>query len=1292
MIPIKRGCSSWASYKMVSALMFLLVSGYGLSLAWAAQAEETGLLFRLSGDKSFTADYACGNPNPTFLNDVTIVNDGAKGPGFSTAHVSQLFAYDAPGNMYAERGTFAFFWRPRDPVGKTPFHIIQAGPSDHSDLVMTWLRIDYNGEGGYDAFVTDINLACIRVSYKSKDLPKADRWYHIAFSWDETKGVRLYLDGRLIAQKDTATVLYSGLDQFGTGCRGITPHFVGSEGNFLRGGDFDEFRIYDRMLPDDQVARIARGNSTTGLKPVIRSLSDPSVRDEWWLRYGWNRPGDIPPALPGREVSIRKVEIHDVYDLKQWWWKGTDGIRETTWPSVYNRSRIPGRHDYIVQPDWNCYSLSGKSVTFTMPDEPWNHIEIAGAAYGSASLLTVDPASHECTKSPLFTRPADQERTFYRFDNSVRGGKVEFTNDVQETPIGEFMAYNVTAGKEPEGVTTLYYRLNGKVEPDNSTLTSIVGYINGRYFPDERSIMVALPNRAPSRPLSTVRTNMLPIVHVLIPFEFRLPENPIISLGWYNSGGTLPSYTWENLYGGLDGIAIDLPPLKVKATHGDYFPLNIQIKDPVWPARNMFDFTFSVKPGEPRTLWLDTRDRILPNGYPLYFTIAGAGEDFGPDVLEGAQVRLIFKDYEESRKEHEADRFVQVKDNAGHIVEPGANSKKYRLYQRFSNDLTDLLRINPNHYPGRVYWYWKNPEQQWPAFTQPVPPSGVPLWAFRQIEDLKLVKKFVMWWIDERQIGNGEFGGGLSDDGDLTHQFAGAALMGVEPERITDSIRREMDAFFTNGMFTNGLPTIQTDELHTYEEGCQVLPQDMLLSYGDPKAVERLMNTARAYDRITGINKAGHRHFRSSFYSGTKIADEGIWEYSYPYSYLILHPGMVLVEYNGNPMAKKLLLEVADGLLAHRKKDENGRYVIPGIINFSTDEDRRPGIGPAIQLFWAAWRWTGDDKYLLPILDSGTGSIGSIGADILDLLDKRDTWGKEIVSQITPHSGNDLWRHIAWQMTGNTQFLEEYYADQIQVASQRMYINTEGQFWSDRVSVNSAELQRSRLGGIGGWRSNQYSGHVVSWKFMAPANGESVAILVQKAKTDEFTVIACNLDREPVAAVMTAWDIAPGTWEATFGKDTNGDTISDTTTGRQTVELQKTGTMNITFDPRTTTVISMKLVRPATPLWERTDLGIGKDDIKVTGNTITVTVHNLGSVDAPQSDIAIVDSGGWGLATARVPAIKAPLDLVPKTEQVTLTLPAGAKITGCSIVIDPEKKIEEITRRNNTVSLSVVNK
>ena len=129
-----------------------------------SDSRESGLLFYLSGNKGFTADFAAGGQDlPNYLRDVSIIPDGAQGPGFK-AEDTQLMTYWAPGNIYAQRGTLSFFWRSRYPVGPTPFPIFRVGYADHSSWDMVWLRIDYNGSG-FDAFVTDIGLSRTRVSY-----------------------------------------------------------------------------------------------------------------------------------------------------------------------------------------------------------------------------------------------------------------------------------------------------------------------------------------------------------------------------------------------------------------------------------------------------------------------------------------------------------------------------------------------------------------------------------------------------------------------------------------------------------------------------------------------------------------------------------------------------------------------------------------------------------------------------------------------------------------------------------------------------------------------------------------------------------------------------------------------------------------------------------------------------------------------------------------------------------------------------------------------------------------------
>ena len=80
-----------------------------------------------------------------------------------------------------------------------------------------------------------------------------------------------------------------------------------------------------------------------------------------------------------------------------------------------------------------------------------------------------------------------------------------------------------------------------------------------------------------------------------------------------------------------------------------------------------------------------------------------------------------------------------------------------------------------------------------------------------------------------------------------------------------------------------------------------------------------------------------------------------------------------------------------------------------------------------------------------------------------------------------------------------------------------------------------------------------------------------------------------------------------------------------------------------------------------------------------------VTVHSLGSVDAPAAKVVLRDREGKVLASGRVPALKAPLDLVPKTAVVSMVLPVDADWKGGSVNVVSSGGLPEITQRNNQV-------
>ena len=1278
---------------------------------------EPGLLFYLSGDHGFNADYAAGgNAAPNFLSDVKILPGGAKGSYLQCGN-NQLLSYWAPGNIYAQRGTLSFYWRSRDPVDETAFPIFRVGYADHSSWDQVWLRIDYNGHG-FDAFVTDVNLSRTRVSYAMPNFPKPDQWVHLTLTWDETTGIRFYVDGKMVAEKAATGMFDAGLDQFGPHSRIIGPTGVESTYCYDRGGDIDEVRIYDRALSDENVASLAKGETPQNIPAVSRSFASAETQKEWWFHYGWNRPGDIPAPLPAANTTVRKVQINDAFDIGRWWWRATDGIRETTWPGVYNRSRLTGRFDYFQLPDWDCYAISGKTVTFILPQEPWNHLEFNGGAFGNMTLLTPDVSEDAVRRSgldgttlpgkTLFERPSGQETTFHDFSTPVTGGKLRFTNVEQETPIGEFSAYYVHAGDPPAGIVQLKYRLSRSTAPDdNPSLTPLVSFIHDRYPAYERSVIVGMPGGIGGSRVALARANALrsrfggkeeapamPIVHILIPADLRgLPANTT----------HVPSYTWDDVYAGLDGIAIDLPALHVKATHGDYVPMNIEVRDPLWPMRDMLNFTFSVKPGEAHTLWLDTRDRILSNDKSLLITIASASAEFNAGALEGAEVRLIFKPYKDALKEHVADRLTQVRDNFSNMTEEHVNSRRLNTYNRFYADITDLLRVDPSNDLGRKYWHEWNPETAAPDYTAPTVPAGVPRWAYLQALDVDYFKRIADFYIDKRQAWDGEFGGGLGDDSDFTNLFPSLALMGTEPEKLKASLSRELEAMYENKMWTNGLATAQFDELHSYEDGLNVLGQSLMIDFGNPKDLERAMVTARRLEWLTSVNAAGHRHIRSAYFSGAKMAEGGVWGWTKGRGYMVFHPALDMVLFNGAPETRKMVLETVDGMLAHRKQEADGRWVTRTEINFKTDEDLPGGDATPDFMFWAAYRWTGDKKYLLPFMDAGPASLAHISSNSLDTLELRDAWGKQLAAAagttdattgVAPTAAQSMTgsaETFAWLATGDTKYLDRLYSAQLEAESDREWINTEGSLWIDRVTDSAGpmfvntELQRARFGGVALVRNHVYPGNAVGWRFDAPATPSSVGILVPEASPDHLKIVVYNLDAVPVKAQMTGWEIDPGKWEITQG--TRGDEETDLVENVSTrsAAFERSTSLDFTFAPHTTTVLELKLVEKGVPYWSRPDLGIGADDIKVEGNRIRVTVHSLGAVDAPASKVVLRDAAGKVLATARAAALKAPLDLLPKTEVITLTLPHGADWKGGSVSVEMNGKLPEITQLNNRV-------
>src|SRR5512140_1029977 len=142
-----------------------------------------------------------------------------------------------------------------------------------------------------------------------------------------------------------------------------------------------------------------------------------------------------------------------------------------------------------------------------------------------------------------------------------------------------------------------------------------------------------------------------------------------------------------------------------------------------------------------------------------------------------------------------------------------------------------------------------------------------------------------------------------------------------------------------------------------------------------------------------------------------------------------MHPALLMGDFNADPTAKKYVLGVADGLLAHARPDGS----LPDEINWRTGETKgaMPVTTPAMQLLYGASRLSGEAKYLAPILaaeaKAGPRAISEFNENLMDELGKRSAWGPEAVRRAAGPGANNFDRYLAWQADGDKRHLEDLY-------------------------------------------------------------------------------------------------------------------------------------------------------------------------------------------------------------------------------------------------------------------------
>ena len=192
----------------------------------------------------------------------------------------------------------------------------------------------------------------------------------------------------------------------------------------------------------------------------------------------------------------------------------------------------------------------------------------------------------------------------------------------------------------------------------------------------------------------------------------------------------------------------------------------------------------------------------------------------------------------------------------------------------------------------------------WPKAYPPV--DGLPKWANLQREGLEKLADLIHWWIDERQLPDGQFGGGWGDDVEMWRWWA-PLIMGFDDPKIAAA-----QALLSNGIFQqphmqSGFTARMTDVEHANEDTTDTITPMMHLAPDDPLWTGRARRLAELMAEVwTGTNAHGFRQFKSIYFNASEVADRPDRAFDTVYHPSAVQPALLLWQRTDDPWLDRL--------------------------------------------------------------------------------------------------------------------------------------------------------------------------------------------------------------------------------------------------------------------------------------------------------------------------------------------------------------------------------------------------
>jgi hypothetical protein len=602
------------------------------------------------------------------------------------------------------------------------------------------------------------------------------------------------------------------------------------------------------------------------------------------------------------------------------------------------------------------------------------------------------------------------------------------------------------------------------------------------------------------------------------------------------------------------------------------------------------------------------------------------------------------------------------------------------------------------------------------------------------------------WWVTYRQQPEGTIGGGWGDDVEMVGLFGyyGYVSRNASP-RCLHGARQLVDGVWTLSEVDpeRGFCAPMADAEHSAEWTGNTLGMMMQIDYGNPLWVERSMKTGKLIrDLWTGINEKGQRHFKANFLGASQIGSGDQANDSW-INYRAVRPATAVLQYNANPTILKLYRELADAWVADALSTDRGKPkgIIPaqvawpdgrlggtnsaqwwaashspGTVNYDWWDDKtntgQAYKGLLVTILSTVYDTTGDAKYFEPLrLEYELASKHGFQPDTATRRGGKKQWNPDDLG-FNADPGSELWTAAriqetgAWleadrkirgrqgglQLTRTTEEIVEKGGNAAKYLRQYWPISTTEAGPTDRVGfagiIDPFAIYTG--GGLGG--------PLLYAAFTYEDTTKHFAAAVLGHDPQGARILYYSLAPEEREIGLLPWELEPGgKYAVKYGIDSNGDLQVDETAETRVVDFGQRGqSIRFKIKPRMTYVIDIDQTERGRPAGLYPDPAICAEDIgyEEQGGILSVRVHNIGSREINNLSVEFYqgdpEAGGSRLGSRTIGSLTAPIDLEPRTENVTLPYRIAGAPQEIYVVLDAANSIaDEITTANNVAHQSL---